>query len=1235
MKRTTIFLLISISFLILIWSQIIYWYLINHWYYFDYLSSTSHLFPFLISLVFAWIPLLYLIFSKKKTLSLFFLFLFVGLLFFSIYFISTKWWVWGNYIILFLNIVIMLFFSTLFIFWVFFLWNYIKERFLKLKTENIFELFLSFWIGLSVLLIFVFILMSFWIIFSWLIWLIFIALLLLYLPQRDSISNSRKILLDILDSIWYKNNKNKWTYIFSLVLILFSIAYFYFWFILAYIPYPTAWDANHAYMFYPKMWVLNEWFYWDESQMSTRFQLWYSYIAYWFALAFPLERLFWISADTYAIVWNFFSWIFVLLFSLALLKEVINYISDRIKSVSNYSWLIFNMSWLFVLLWLTSWMWAFLVFVDNKTDLWVMAIVILAIYSWFVAIKKTQEIPPEETNENAWNNEENNDNKGKLTKLRNIKINYNLLIYFVISWFLFAVAVMSKPTAFLDAVWFWLLLTWLWIWWIAVISIFIIIIWLLSFVEFRGIRDYISYANSLYSIIIWFAWFFVSVFLKFTKNFFSYLLLMVFWWLSFVLTLVIFKWSYILYEDHMRWREFDSIRFVEDIFLSQNSEIKEDKFDSNIDDSVPLLASTSMAWLNDNSCSLSWIEDSDDLYEWLRDAPWDTYAEDVWRYVGYWWRHFENPWWQTFFPSWNSCIWPNWDSNILCTYSSHIQNMNKDYVLEAYDQLSWWSAWYDYLHEIVSYEWFDSESESYLINKFSEEISSIEEYYQSNSIYIENVCIVGEWTDVDENCVVYESEELARWDIINQNDLYIPYSYLVPFNMTFNWSLQNESSFYTDVWYIWLILLFLIIIWLFYWIFIFDKLLIGISSVTLLIWTIWFFIWGWILWYWLWLIIWIILSFLVFVYRLSVDVWDNKNNQLLFNIFIWIIIFISFFMIFLNFLRISWQWWAWPFMWYKQWVWVENKIEELLWPTWVQTSQEIISPYRADDIFYIQFGHYNKFLDKVNNRHEDDWVYIAWTYARYFVENQYNVRYDQFLTWLWEMFSDNDVCNSYLRLKDQWINYIALDPNIGTVVMWDGNVSLFHRFFANFNEQTWEIIDHWSISMLAALAQEWYVDYVSSNNIWAKYAFYLSNSELESVLWESDPADLKLLRARMSTARYWSWPNSIEPIIDIFNHRLSNFKAVSDLADMSWITLEDADALSKYAEALIDWTAHQNIEIINEINELEQGDKEVLLNFIDLYSLYQEQPQQYHSTIQWLINQSISSSSQIIVLEVK
>lgn len=50
------------------------------------------------------------------------------------------------------------------------------------------------------------------------------------------------------------------------------------------------------------------------------------------------------------------------------------------------------------------------------------------------------------------------------------------------------------------------------------------------------------------------------------------------------------------------------------------------------------------------------------------------------------------------------------------------------------------------------------------------------------------------------------------------------------------------------------------------------------------------------------------------------------------------------------------------------------------------------------------------------------------------------------------MVSDNDTCASYLRLRDNDLRYLVIDPNIASVVQGEGNKSLFHRFFGEISE---------------------------------------------------------------------------------------------------------------------------------------------------------------------------------------
>lgn len=82
---------------------------------------------------------------------------------------------------------------------------------------------------------------------------------------------------------------------------------------------------------------------------------------------------------------NFWSSLFVLLFGLGLLSKLLELVGEYAKD-HKHSFLIFLLGWLLWLLRLSSGMGAFLVFVDNKTDLGVMALIILAIWSGLIAI---------------------------------------------------------------------------------------------------------------------------------------------------------------------------------------------------------------------------------------------------------------------------------------------------------------------------------------------------------------------------------------------------------------------------------------------------------------------------------------------------------------------------------------------------------------------------------------------------------------------------------------------------------------------------------------------------------------------------------------------------------------------------------------------------------------------------------------------------------------------------------
>lgn len=114
----------------------------------------------------------------------------------------------------------------------------------------------------------------------------------------------------------------------------------------------------------------------------------------------------------------------------------------------------------------------------------------------------------------------------------------------------------------------------------------------------------------------------------------------------------------------------------------------------------------------------------------------------------------------------------------------------------------------------------------------------------------------------------------------------------------------------------------------------------------------------------------------------------------------------------------------------------------------------------------------------------------------YFLDNQRNIRSDGTFNRFREQNSDGNLCKSYQRLTDSNLKYLVVDPNIGTVVMGEGNESLFNRFFAKRDAVSGKIEDDGAITSLVKLRRAGYINLFSTNNLGAKYAFSLSDSDL-------------------------------------------------------------------------------------------------------------------------------------------
>jgi len=83
---------------------------------------------------------------------------------------------------------------------------------------------------------------------AWLIWL-----------MRNELKQDKDIVGDLLSGFKLESLRtNRWQWI-MLILMMFSIIYYFYWFQLSFIPYSTAWDANHEYLYVPKVIAENFW----------------------------------------------------------------------------------------------------------------------------------------------------------------------------------------------------------------------------------------------------------------------------------------------------------------------------------------------------------------------------------------------------------------------------------------------------------------------------------------------------------------------------------------------------------------------------------------------------------------------------------------------------------------------------------------------------------------------------------------------------------------------------------------------------------------------------------------------------------------------------------------------------------------------------------------------------------------------------------------------------------------
>lgn len=1202
-----VFLCLMIAVILLFGTEIFREFMANHTYYKTMFADWANRKVVIWALISALIPVFYLLKNKKFSLWRFAISIFSwALLFGFINLIVKKSLVWSGFLLYIVNEILLFALWAFFLVWTLAFWTRLSKLIFKFKENRIQEMFLNFWIWLWALMLLWQTLIWFGLFHPILSRIMFLWLWFFVRYEKVSMKEYWNIIWESINSINSNSWSNRWKYI-LLILVVFSLVYYFYWFQLSFIPYSTAWDANHEYMYMPKVIAENYWLIrWNMWTANHMPYLRHSFIAFWFSI-WSVFSWSWLSPDTIAVAMNFLSWPLCLIFGLLLIKEVLDFfVSKKDEKNEDIKWIWFATWWATLLLWLCSGMWAFLVFVDNKTDLWVMAVTILAMLSWFIFIRYIAE--------HKW--------KWIIDK-ESVK-------YLVVSWIFFSLACMSKPTAFIDVAIFGILLcalwlnsfVWLWVW----------IMWLGFMWILKPLTAAEMMTESLWKWLI-LIWLLIAVFgvimmlvkkdeeWKKYKSLLSYIVI---WGVTFICSLVIFKWPWLAYSqiishDFSIWNWWKWLLLSSNINNNEEWRIKngwkkvilattEEYLDLESQNEIDRAYLSSWAenegYILDSSADLSASEwqseigitpeqclkldySDEELKEWMQEAP--VTNEDLGRYVWYWWKEFSNKrrisynLLRLFYPKDWKCYWVNHNAKILCENQSAIEKWDIDTIKNL--NLKEWSPAHEILESgIIAY----NENPDTLMDL----IANLKTYYQNHIIYTED------------------------WK------MYIPYRYVVPVNIVFNWSLQNLSSYYTDIWFIWMFIFVFLVFSFIYSIISKNRKLFAISMATVVWWAIRWVIGSAILWYWVWLLMRTALVMAAYINDLLK--WDKKwinTIWLLSLVLLWLFVLIQFFY---NFIRISSQWSSWPFLWFKQSVWEKQIIGDDL-----SSKTETKIWYSQKDVFDLQFPQYNKFIEYVKNRKDKDWVLIAWTYLQYFLDNQRNLLIDWSLTRFWEQWSDWDPCKMYQRLRNKNLKYLVIDPNVASIVMWEWNKSLFYRFFAKTNE-SWKIIEKWALMMLSELIDKWYAKLLYSNNLWATYWFTLSDSELEEVFGEMDKEELIYLRAQLAAARYMDNVNELANWIwYIFYTRIFDWKAIQDIADVYWKDIE----YWKVFNAMNVYLSNPN-SLSQMVSTLTQDERVVLLQFLNLYSLAQNpNSQQYQDYVSNILMNSITWWSQLIVVE--
>jgi len=1194
--KQKIFLIVGILLLSFFGVSIYNEFMANHTYYQTMLASRANWKLFVWAIVAVLIPLVYIIKGKTFSVKSFFMYVIPTTLWlYTTIFVVTKDTIIGwstGWIILMINTLLIYFLGIYTLLGLTALGTFISKKYIQFKETRRQEMVINFGIGLGFFLLLIYILTMVHLLLWAIVWIVFLGLGYIVYYMRKDLNIYKEIIIDITHQFTWENLKqNGWKRL-GVILLGVSLIYYLYGFQLSIIPYSTAWDANHEYMYIPKILAENHGVLRGNMGPGAMAPgLRHMFITFWFALITPIKSRFWMAPDTIAVAMNFLSWMLVLIFGTGLIKEVIAYFTAKKDEDDLATTLGFYSGWMMLLFRLTSGMGAFLVFVDNKTDLWVMALIILAMLSGFIFLRYVLQ-----------------------TREHGLKMHRDSLKYIIISWSMFALALMAKQTAFIDITLFGLLMIGLWINRIVALGIWSMtlgMMWVMKIANAPDMMNPIAWKYLMVLGVIIVVLGFVHLFIKKqrtddTKKLIKYIGIRA---LTIVIILLVFKGPNILI-NQINNGTFSPTNFLKSTLLVQKDSpkillattnagavIEQTAVDKEVIDTMNLTPKQCVD-IQFTEGDLSWG---------MRKAI--TTNEDVGRYVWYGWKEITKWWWlnlgygllRIFTPKDNTCYGINSQARLLCKNAQAIENFNIPTLQTVFNQLKPGTQAYNILSwAIATYKkkWSGS-----IINpvEYRDQIMSIKKYYQDHAIATQ------------------------------AGKIHIPYRYLTPFNIVFNRSLQNLSSYYTDIGYIRLIIMMLLVFWFVYAIahikHIKKENNIAVIAWISIMWRAirWIIGWG-ILWYGMGLIVWTVIAVALTLKDMFARSHNEKDKTMLYIVlFLFVIRWLV--QLVLNFVRISSQGGGGPFLRYRM-----NNGKAIEITSDLQQKEIITSNYGRKDVFDLQFPHYNKFIEYVQERKNEDGVLIAGTYIQYFLGNQYNLKNDGMLSWFREQTSDGNMCKSYQRIKKANIKYLVIDPNIWTVVMGEGNESLFNRFFAKKDPVTWKIQEDGAISMLVKLRNAGFINLFSTNNLGAKYAFSLDDATLIAKFGNMSTDELVFLRAKLAIARFFpDAQDLVNFIAETFTNRVSNGKAVGDIADVYGKIIDEAKVYTTANTILSQqWTPEQ---LQKNVEWLTQEERTILTQYLGLTNLLKGNGAQYQEFLNNIIGQSLGGGSQLIVFE--